>query len=229
MFTNKLERTIIRKSSTVLVFEELREAILTGKFKPGEKINQIEIADALNVSRTPVREAIYKLEERGFVKINPHYGVEVMSLDASSIWEIYLIRARLETLAVREATKNMDSEHLLRIRNVLDQAHKIIDSGPKEAYIELSRQLHSIAYEASGMPMLVKLINNLRDRCEMFRYRHLQLYDRYLEANKEHEHIYEALSSGNSDEAEYWVERNLLNSAKALLEAIKSNETIVSK
>lgn len=215
MTTRQLDNQV--RTVVPLVAAHIRHGILSGELQPGEKINQDRIAADLGVSRMPVREAMIRLAEAGFVIIHPHRGAVVAPMSAAEIEETYLIRTRLETLAARLAAANMTPQRLAQLEQVLNQADAAIATHDHDRLFELNREFHRLGYEASGRPQLCALIEELRDRSERYRRQHAQMTPRTRDALAEHRQILTAWQQQDADAAERWVEVNMENSARALL------------
>ncbi|HBQ86706.1 MAG TPA: hypothetical protein DD811_09550, partial [Syntrophomonas sp.] len=109
------------------VYHYLRNAILEERLKPGQRIIERKVADKLSVSRTPVREAIRKLEQEGLVNYVPNRGAIVASLSATDVWEIYTIRSVLEGLAVRLAAQHLNSADMAEIEELMSQMEQALN------------------------------------------------------------------------------------------------------
>ena len=142
------------------VADQLREAILRGHFKPGQKLDQNEIADLLKVSRSPVREALRTLAGEELVKMYPHRGAVVSELSVAELEEIYFLRGNLEGLAARLAASKIDEERIVRLQSLLDQLNKITDL---DRWIDVNAEFHNIIYQIINRPRLNGLIQSLRN------------------------------------------------------------------
>jgi DNA-binding GntR family transcriptional regulator len=199
----------------------IREAIMDGNLKPGERINQDAIAEELGVSRMPIREALSKLEQTGFVVIQPHRGAHVAPLSLDHIEEVYLMRASLESLAARLAAERMTDDVVDRLSRILKEAVAAIEEGEPETLFRLNSEFHRTGYAVSGRRLLCKTINDLRDHSDRYRRFHSRLFKRSKEAFHEHEKIFTAWSERDATAAEHWTRTNLENSAHALVGALK--------
>jgi DNA-binding GntR family transcriptional regulator len=202
----------------------IRDAILTGKLGPDERINQDAIAAELQVSRMPVREALAKLEKAGFVNIQPHRGSRVAPLSIDHIEEVYLMRASLESLAARLASGRMTDDKIRRLKEILNQVAVAIKERDAERLFELNRDFHRIGYEASGKPFLCTTINNLRDHCDRYRRHQTRIAERAPESLKEHQDILRAWEKRDPAGAEEATRLNLENSAASLIKVLRDEE-----
>lgn len=180
-----------------IVFESLREAIINADLKPGERLMEIQLAERMGVSRTPVREAIRKLELEGFVVMVPRKGAFVAGLSLKDIAELFEIRGALEGLAAELAAERINEEELEELERCLFQIAECIESGDIEQIIEIDTLFHATLFKASRNVRLVQIVNNLREQIHRYRMRSLAYPGRAREALEEHKEIVEALSERN--------------------------------
>lgn len=202
------------------VVEYLKEAILNGDLEPEARIDPEEIAEQLNLSPMPVRQALLRLEETGFVTRQPHRGAFVAPVSKEQIREIYLIRASLEALAARLAAECMTDDAIERLEEILSQAQIARESEDFTRLNELNAEFHTIGYETTGLPLLLKLIADLRAHSERYRRLHSQLSHRTAEAYREHGQILNAWRNRDANAAEHWVRLNIEESARTLIETL---------
>jgi len=136
-------------------------SIASGEIGPGEPLRQLELADRLGVSPTPIREALRRLEAQGLVVRHPHRGVRVAEVEPSEMAELYIIRGALEGLAVEHATPNLTKRDL----TALERIHAKLETGRAEGALKSLRKLnydfHTRLYRRSGLPRLVRIIDSL--------------------------------------------------------------------
>jgi DNA-binding GntR family transcriptional regulator len=142
------------------VIDELREAIVRGHFKPGEKLDQEEIAELLNVSRIPVRQALRTLTAEGLVKMYPHRGATVAELSREELEEIYFLRGVLEGVAARLAAPKMDEAHIAKLQAILEKIDQLTDL---DEWLDLNREFHNTIYEVINRPRLLAMVESLRN------------------------------------------------------------------
>lgn len=172
------------------VADQLREAILRGYFKPGERLDQNEIAGLLNVSRSPVREALRTLAAEGMVQMYPHRGAVVAELSREELEEIYFLRGTLEGLAARLAASKMDQGRIARLQMILEKLDRTTDL---DEWLDLNRDFHNTIYEAINRPRLFSLIESLRNLSAPYTRQYISSPE-YLEATqRRHRRILEAL------------------------------------
>ena len=152
-----------------VVLESLREAIKNEILEPGERLMEIQLADALGVSRTPIREALRKLELEGFIVMVPRKGAYVADISLKDITDIMEIRLALEELAAGLAADRITEEELEQMECSLVEKREAISQGDMERLVEVDTQFHEALYQASRNERLVAMLNNLREQIQRFR------------------------------------------------------------
>jgi DNA-binding GntR family transcriptional regulator len=202
-----------RRTIQEIVAEALRDAIVTGRLKGGERLHQDGIASRLGVSRMPVREALRQLESEGLVVFTPHRRVSVAALSAEELREIYEIRTALELLALDLAVPRMSPHDLTRLGELLDQMDRVTDPG---RWLDLNRAFHRMLYRASGRTRLCALIDSLRGNVE----RYLRIYvsgrEHRARAQAEHRRIVRACRRRQPAEAKKALRRHLIGTVDQL-------------
>ena len=148
------------------VTDALREAILSGRLKPGSRIRQEELAEEYGISRIPVREALRRLESEGLVILVPNSGAWIAKLDRSECVEIYKIRERLEPLALSESCANLTPDALARMESLAGRIEATTD--PDE-FLRLDREFHLLSYEGARMPHLMQMITKYWNSTQQYR------------------------------------------------------------
>ena len=207
-----------------VVFETLREAIINGVLRPGERMMEIQLAEQLGVSRTPVREAIRKLELEGFVVMIPRKGAYVAGISLKDIVDVFEVRAALEALAAGLAAERITDEELETLERMLVRIGKCIDSEDLQELIEIDTAFHEALYQASRNEKLVQIINNLREQIQRFRSTSLAYPGRMKEALEEHKKIVEAISERKAAQARQLAQQHIENAENSMLEAIKDKD-----
>jgi DNA-binding GntR family transcriptional regulator len=207
--------------NTLLTREEyvarvLRESIFKGELKPGDRLDQREIARQLDVSRTPVRNALLILSEEGLVDMTAHRSAVVAELSYEELEELYLIRSVLEGIAARLAATRMTAEQLAKIRTAWEAMDQAADP---EEWVELNNRFHYLIYEAAHRPRLLALIENLRDTTRPYS-RQFMGSDEYVRiVRDQHEQIVQALASGDEQQAQQAVEKHLNAVCQSMIES----------
>ena len=152
-----------------VVFNTLREAILKGELKPGERLMGLQLASKLGVSRTPIREAIRMLEQEGLAVTMPRKGAEVAKMTLKDMEDVLEVREALDELAAKIACKKISDEQLANLKTIKDEFKRSMDSGDVKKIAEEDVKFHDAIYEATNNAKLVSMMNNIRE--QMYRYR----------------------------------------------------------
>jgi DNA-binding GntR family transcriptional regulator len=189
---NKLEIRNYKPLGEV-VFEYLRNAILSGELKPGERLMEVTIADQLGVSRTPVREAIRKLEKENFVIMIPRKGAYVADLTKKDILEVLEIRKELEGFAAALAAERMNDTEREKLGRVIEDFNDGMINMDKKRMIDCDNEFHSLIFYASKNQRLINIIFDLHDQFQRFRLVYFNEFNNFHEIQMSHSRIFEAL------------------------------------
>ncbi len=163
-----------RKPLREEVYESLKKSILYGKLKAGQRLVEEQIANQVGISRTPVREAFYKLERDDLVRRLPKGGFAVREFTREDVEEIFGIRSALESYAAYLATLHITPDKLSTLEKKVDESESALKKGDHEKLIQLHTEFHDLLYKACKSKKLIELINNFRDY--FFRYRSALLH-----------------------------------------------------
>jgi len=176
-----------RKSLGQHVFDNLTQAIIRGNITPGEWLVESHIAQMLGISRTPVREAIHKLEREGLIERQPRGGFTILGLGRDDIEETFGIRSVLEGYAARLATVKHRSKELKALETKIEEFQVCLNNGKLDVLPEINTEFHDLLYALSKSPRLIHMINALRD--QIFRFRQMILKDDKLANISNEDHI----------------------------------------
>jgi DNA-binding GntR family transcriptional regulator len=207
-----------RKSLGQHVFETLRMNIIRGSLPAGSRVVESRTADELGISRTPVREALHKLEREGLLARQPRGGYVVLGLSRDDIEETFGIRSILESYAARLAALKHSAVELepLEQKITVYQAH--LDRGDFAALPKINTAFHDQLYALSRSPKLIHMINGLRDH--IFRYRQIILQKEQMarQSNADHQLMLDAIKQRDGDSVERLVREHILRGQKVVLE-----------
>ncbi|MGD2270406.1 MAG: GntR family transcriptional regulator [Desulfobacterales bacterium] len=206
-----------RKSLGQHVFENLKQAIIRGDFPSGERLVESVIASALDISRTPVREAIHKLEREGFLKKLPRGGFTVIGLTREDIEETFGIRSVLESYAARLAAIKHREKDLIPLEKKVDEYQKFLNMGRLDSLPKINTEFHDLLYNLSRSPKLVKMINALSD--QIFRFRRIILKDENMAeiSHRDHRQMLAAIRKRDAGGVEKLVKAHIMRGQKAVL------------
>jgi len=207
-----------------VVFDYMKDAIITGKLKPGERLMEVQLAEKLGVSRTPVREAIRKLELEGLVVMIPRKGAYVADLDAKDLLNVLEVRSSLEGLAASLAAERITDEEIGRLKKIVEEFQKEIEEiedGDNEKLVKLGKEFHDLIFTASRNDKLIQIMNNLQEHVHRFRVRYINEAKKAKKIHQEHKKITEAIETRNTDVARKWAEKHIRNFQTEVLKNIK--------
>lgn len=205
-----------------LAYEAIREAILDFRLKPGSALVETRLAEALNMSKTPIRHALKQLEQTGLVTAAPYRGYAVSELTLRDAWEILQLRTVLEGLAAKEACANLieaDIAELIKLQNDAEGAFK---EGNLEECARLGHEFHRFLVHKAENQRLTAMIEQLNDQFSRIRRLSYQVPGRLSRSNNEHELILEALQDKNPERADALMRDHLL----AVYEDLKEDEML---
>lgn len=200
-----------------VVSEALRDAIVSGVLKPGERLMEIQLAEELGVSRTPVREAIRKLELEGFVVMLPRRGTYVSDISLKDINEVFEVRTALDVLAAGLAAERITDEETEELERLLVEIAEHIKSGDMDKIVETDEDFHDVLYKASRNERLVGIINNLRELLQRFRTVSMSYPGRLTNTLDEHRRLVEAISQRDMETAQQIAREHMENSESTML------------
>ena len=211
-----------------LVLEALREAILNGTLKPRERLMEIQLAEELGVSRTPVREALRKLELEGFIVMVPRKGAYVADLSIKDIADVFEIRIALEGLAAALAAERITDEELEAMEKHLVEKAEAIKKNDMVKLVEVDTKFHEALYGASRNDRLITIINNLREQIQRFRTSSLAMPGRMQQSLEEHRSIVEAIQSRDIALARQTAQEHIENAESWMIESLKNEGFVLA-
>jgi len=204
-----------------LVLDAIRSAIMDGTLQPRERLMEIQMAEELGVSRTPIREALRKLELEGFIVMVPRKGAYVSDLSFKDIADVFEIRAALEGLAAGLAAERITEEELEEMERLLVEKREAITHDDIKRLVEVDTSFHELMYKASRNERLGTIISNLREQIQRFRLTSLSYPGRNKESLEEHKKIAEAIQSRDAQIARQLAQEHIENAENILIECLK--------
>lgn len=207
-----------------VVFNTLRQAILKGELAPGERLMEIQLAEKLGVSRTPIREAIRKLELEGLVLMIPRKGAEVARISEKSMRDVLEVRRSLEELAIELACQRMTQEEFKELEKAKEAFSRAVSEGSAMEIAETDEAYHDIIYNSTNNTRLVQILNNLREQMYRYRLEYIKDEDKRQILLVEHNKIYRALCARHVEEAKQAMREHIDNQEITVLKNIKEQE-----
>lgn len=184
-----------------IVYEELKRQILVGEIAPGTRMMEVELADEMGVSRTPVREAIRKLEKEGLVTIEPRRGAYASDISIKDMLDVLAVRENLEGMAAALAAEKVTEEEKVDFIKATEAYENAIKSGNTEEIIKCDEFFHQLIVSYSGNKTLIQLLSQVQELALRFRYIYYDDFSRYEKMPKEHEEIEQAILSEDTHRA----------------------------
>lgn len=210
------------------IASSIRDSIIEGKIKPGERLLEPVVAKVLGVSRTPLREAFLQLESEGFLKFNPRKGALVTETSPKDAEEIYQIKGALEALAARLAANNIFNDQIEELVTINKKMESIVQSKKKDykTFLELNSLFHHKIYECCGNEKLKKTIRTLRNQTLRYNYIFLSLLSHLDESVAEHYEIIKSLKKKKPEEVESLVKKHNDSALKMLIDYMKNQKKL---
>lgn len=204
-----------------VVFNTLRKAILKGELKPGERLMEIALAEKLGVSRTPVREAMRKLENEGLVVMAPRRGAQVANITEKDLNDVLEVRIALENLSIEKACDRMNEEELAELKAAAENFDRTMEEGNLVKLAEADVAFHEVIYRASDNKRLMQVLNNLREHIYRYRVEYLKDEDTRNQLVSEHEKLYEAIKNRDVRLAQEISYNHIENQREAIIRSIQ--------
>lgn len=209
-----------------VIFNTLREAIIVGELKPGERLMEVQLADKMGVSRTPVREAIRKLELEGLVEMLPRKGAHVADLSVKDIMDVLEVRATLDGLASSLSASRITDDEIKELRHHLSQFINYVEKDNLQGSIKKDVEFHDIIYCSSRNDKLIQISNNLREQIQRFRVIYIKDHGSSRELIKEHTEICDAISRRDPVAAMELAQKHIKNQEETIISSIKKNQLV---
>lgn len=206
-----------------VVFNTLRNAILTGELSPGERLMEIKLADKLGVSRTPIREAIRKLELEGLVVNTPRKGAEVANISAEDLRDVLEVRRSLEILSITLACKKMTDEELLAMYENIKSFKHSIESKAITDIASIDVAFHDIIYKSTGNNRLIQILNNIHEQMYRYRFEYIKDSESWHRLVDEHMAIYESIKNRDLESAKSAILVHIDNQERSICEKMGFN------
>ncbi len=208
-----------------VVFNTLRQAILKGELKPGERLMEIQLANKLGVSRTPVREAIRKLELEGLVLMIPRKGAEVAEITRQDMEDVLEVRTALEELAVKDACDHITDAQLSELKKASNEFKKALLEGKDlVTCADADMHFHDVILSATNNRRLIQMLNNLSEQVYRYRMEYLKDERTHKTLIEEHDAIRRALKKHDKVKAGAAIRVHIDNQKRSILESLTEKE-----
>lgn len=204
-----------------VVFRTLRKAILTGELKPGERLMEIHLANRLGVSRTPIREAIRKLELEGLVTMIPRRGAEVAQITEKSLKDVLEVRRALDALCAELACERITEEEKEQLKEACAGFERATKTRDATVIAKADVALHDIIVAATGNQRLVQLVNNLAEQMYRYRFEYIKDESQHERLIEEHRIIYESIVKKDSEAAAAAAKVHIDNQERSVMKQLR--------
>ena len=206
--------------NSIRISKEIEEAILSGQFKPRERLIEMDLISRFGVSRTVIREALKRLEAKGLVRATPYRGVVVSDLTVEEIEEIYFIRAELEKIAARLVLKNITQEEIQKLKKLAKEVERHLREKSHQM-IEVDSEFHRMIFKACHNNYLYEMIDYLRTKAHIVRFNAWSLPHRIEQSILEHREMIRAIENRNLSQFEKLIVKHLVFSKDSYMSQLK--------
>lgn len=189
----------VQKPLKELVYLELKHKILTGEIGSETRLMEIDLAEKMNVSRTPIREAIRRLADDGLVKVEPRRGAYVANISIKDMLDVFEVREDMEGFTAYLAAQRITDDQKVELRRIAEEYEKATKAEDKEAVIALDEEFHNFVVSCCNNETLAELVEYVQELSLRFRYLYYEKVDLYAQTAEQHRRIMEAINAGDAD------------------------------
>ena len=200
----------------VQIADMLRDMIMTGKLKEGDKVNEGKLCETMGISKTPMREALRVLSVEGLIRLVPNRGAFVTKPEFEEIAEMFDVMSLLEGFCAHRACEKMTSRKFAHLEKLHAKLEENFERHDQEEYIRVNHQYHSLVQEIAGNRTLNQIVDGLRKKILLYRFQSLNLPDRFASSIREHRDLLEAFRQRHHTRAEALMREHLQNQSQAL-------------
>ena len=204
-----MEKKMQTANLTAGVYQKIRKGILNGTWTPGQSLTELMLSQLLQVSRTPVREALHQLELEGLIELRPNRGAVVIGINTNDIEDIYEIRTLLEERVAQRAAARAEAQDIETLREIVDLTEFYVERNSFDKITEMDDRYHQYLYSLSGSRMFQKTLADLHTYVETVRERSIREPGRATAMLAEHRAIVEAIAEHNTEEAGRLMTRHI--------------------
>ncbi len=205
------------------ILETIRDAILKGSLKPGERVSEPELAERFGISRTPIREAFRQLESEGYLQVIPRKGAVVASLSERDIEEFYAIKIILEGFAAKMAAEKLSMKDIEKLESINQRLEQIAKDGDVKNFFRVHNEFHEVFIKAAGNERLYEMINQLVMKFKRLRLASLSQPGRMEISVEEHRNMIQAFKDHDGDKADSLVRHAATIGADVLIQSMSQS------
>lgn len=210
------------------LYERLKRDIVQCVFKPGEVLHEGELAAKYKVSKTPVRDALNRLQHGGYVKAEPRRGYTVSPITLKDVQDVYQLRLMVEPPAAAIAAERIEEEQLRKLKELAAIKYKFEDPTSYRAFLSANGKFHTEVARASGNERIAELVQRLLEEMERIFHLGLTIKDSSEEMMREHEDLVQTLVAGDSEKAQTLMSEQIMTSRRRVIEALINDSNIVT-
>lgn len=223
------KKTVAKDSLTDRAYKEIKNWIIHYKLKPGVQLRIDELSSALDMSQTPIREALSKLEHEHLVDRHPQKGYAVRALNLKDVSDIYDLRMALEVVAAEQAANRMQEADRKRLSHLLEEVETLIKKAEKVRVLALEQEFHMRIMQATGNWFLTEILGSIFDRIWMIQNVNILTSDHLIDAHEQHMEIYKALEKADSLKSAALMKKHLKFTKKFVLSRLQNRDDFLSK
>ena len=208
----------------VQIADILRDMIMTGKLKEGDKVNEGKLCETMGISKTPMREALRVLSVEGLIRLVPNRGAFVTKPEFEEIAEMFDVMSLLEGFCAHRACEKMTSRKFAHLEKLHAKLEENFERHDQEEYIRVNHQYHSLVQEIAGNRTLNQIVDGLRKKILLYRFQSLNLPDRFASSIREHRDLLEAFRQRDDSRAEALMRQHLQNQTQALKNLVEQSQ-----
>lgn len=217
------------KNRSYYLRDAIEDLIATGELRPGDHLDETELANRFHVSRTPIREALIQLASMGLIMLRPRRGAVVAKVETGQLVEMFEVMAELEAMCGRLAARRMSSEDHAALRLAHDACRRACEAGDADAYYYQNEAFHDAIYAASHNMFLAEQARNLHRRLRPYRRLQLRVRNRLLMSLDEHDAVVQALIAGDSSLSADLLRQHVLVQGQRFADLIASLSQLTSR
>lgn len=224
MAANSKAKKPVKISFSERAYVDIKQRILDNEFPAGHQLMEAEIGELLEISRTPVREAMMRLESEGLVEVRPRHGMTVKPISVSDMREIYAVLTGLEsTAAYQAAQRHLPESDIAALRQALEEMNAALKADDLKAWASADANFHRLLVSMSDNSRLIQLVDRFMDQVQRVRLLTLKLRPKPTQSNKDHSRVVDAIEARDAEAAREIHRKHRENAGKLLVDLLESH------
>ena len=214
-------------SSNHAAYEEIKQRILDMTYKMRQPLKEEMLAQELSLSRTPIRQALQRLESEGFVEIVPYHGCRVCELTAEDVYEIYAIRSKLEGLCAFRAAERINLTNIEKMMSYWEDSISLFEAEKWNESVKMGARIHDLCIQIGGGRRIYQILANLSEQIKRLDILSAHLPGRLIRSNQQHREIVDAISRRDSAQAQQLMHDHILSTQKDMVNEILNGQDLL--